>query len=290
MDEWTHFFIKNISLTLYSWKGDVAWVWDMSWRWVRTAKLTQSSSNHSSTAFASWLGCSTVGHWGLQDPQSASWFSHRHPLSNWLEPPRAPGYIIVSHPPASGVLPLIYTGASLDWRLGQGSIYNTRTSQKFCNILVVCGSIRQLLMLLPRSCRWWTTLDSEMQSSPDTLRVILTGFASLSTASKSTVLGLPDVTGSLMSLQPWLLYYDQLHLYFLPTKCFWLLLRCYDPVGTHEAKVRVKKLDYIDRSSMRLSNYTLNEMMHNVPAHQLPRCFQPQEVLFFHSWNSFGHV
>ena len=35
-----------------------------------------------------------------------------------------PGYI-VSRPPASTVLPLIYTGASLDWWLGRGSIYNT---------------------------------------------------------------------------------------------------------------------------------------------------------------------
>ena len=36
-----------------------------------------------------------------------------------------PGYIFVWHPPASAVLPLIYTGASLDWRLGRGSVcYN----------------------------------------------------------------------------------------------------------------------------------------------------------------------
>ena len=35
----------------------------------------------------------------------------------------APGYIIVYPPPASAVLPLIYTGASLDWRFGRGSIY-----------------------------------------------------------------------------------------------------------------------------------------------------------------------
>ena len=34
------------------------------------------------------LGCLTVGHWGPQSPQSASWFSLRHPVSNWLEPPR----------------------------------------------------------------------------------------------------------------------------------------------------------------------------------------------------------
>ena len=40
---------------------------------------------------------------------------------------RAPGYIIFYRPPASAVLLLIYTGASLDWRLGRGSVYNTTT-------------------------------------------------------------------------------------------------------------------------------------------------------------------
>ena len=35
------------------------------------------------------------------------------------------GYIFVWHPPASAAPPLIYTGASLDWRLGRGLIcYN----------------------------------------------------------------------------------------------------------------------------------------------------------------------
>ena len=76
--------------------------------------------DHSSTSFSSWLGCSTVGHWGPK----ASWFSRWHPISNWFETPQAPGYIIVSRPLASAVLQLIYTGASLDWQLGRGSIYN----------------------------------------------------------------------------------------------------------------------------------------------------------------------
>ena len=31
--------------------------------------------DHSSTSFSSWMCCSTVGHWGPQGPQSASWFS-----------------------------------------------------------------------------------------------------------------------------------------------------------------------------------------------------------------------
>ena len=77
---------KNISLTLYSQKG---------WCWLRVRGelemgtdcyiLTQSSSDHRSTSFTFWLGCSTVGHWGPQDPQSASWFSCWHLVPNWLQ-------------------------------------------------------------------------------------------------------------------------------------------------------------------------------------------------------------
>ena len=49
-------------------------------------------------------------------------------------------------------------------------------SQKFCNILVTWCTIRQLRILLLSFWRWRTTLDSKMQSSPDTLRVLLAGF------------------------------------------------------------------------------------------------------------------
>ena len=44
--------------------------------------LTQSSSEHSSTSFAFWLGCSTVGHWGPQ-ALSLQADSHAGILSNW---------------------------------------------------------------------------------------------------------------------------------------------------------------------------------------------------------------
>ena len=153
---------KNIPLTFYSRKG---WCWlcvrgelEMGTDYYI---LTPSSSNHSSTSFAFWLGCLTVGHWGPK-PSVWSWFSLCwHPISNWnwnSNWPKlsvAPGYIIVSHPPAScgrthlppslnsttstgqgdipisstgctcfAVLLLIYTGAFLDWRLGRGSICN----------------------------------------------------------------------------------------------------------------------------------------------------------------------
>ena len=47
--------------------------------------LTPCSSDHSSTSFAFWLGCTTAGHWGPK-PSVWSWFSLRwHPISNWLQ-------------------------------------------------------------------------------------------------------------------------------------------------------------------------------------------------------------
>ena len=62
MNERTHFFIKNIPLTLYFRKG---WCWLCERGKLETGTdcyiLTQSSSDHSSTSFSSWLGCLTVG-------------------------------------------------------------------------------------------------------------------------------------------------------------------------------------------------------------------------------------
>ena len=89
--------------------------------------LTQSSSEHSSTSFLSWLGLLNRGSLKAQSPLSAT-DSHAGIMSpNWLQLQLiqtvcAPGYITVLRLPASAVLPLIYTGASLDWRLGRGSI------------------------------------------------------------------------------------------------------------------------------------------------------------------------
>ena len=58
------------------------------WEETRTDCYIAPSSplDHSSISVSSWLGCSTVGHWGPQIPQSASWFSSWHPVSDWLEP------------------------------------------------------------------------------------------------------------------------------------------------------------------------------------------------------------
>ena len=83
--------------------------------------------DHSNTSSSSWLGLLNRGSLRAQRSKSVCWFSRGHLVSNWLEPPQAPGYIIVKHPPASAVLPLIYTGASPYWRLGRVSIYNKNT-------------------------------------------------------------------------------------------------------------------------------------------------------------------
>ena len=123
---------KNISLALYTRKG---WCWLCVWgeleRGTDCYVLTPSSSDHSSTPSSSWLELLNRGSLRTANPQSASWL-HAGILSpidsnsywNWLKPSVAPGYIIVSLPPASAVPPLIYAGASIDWRLGRGSIYN----------------------------------------------------------------------------------------------------------------------------------------------------------------------
>ena len=99
-------------------------------------------------------------------------------------------------------------------------------SQKSCNILAI---IWQFQIPLQMSWRWWTTLDHEMLSSPDTLQVLLASLASTdwSIASKSQVLNLPDLALSMRFLQPkWnflshlLLCSDQLCLHFLHNKYF----------------------------------------------------------------------
>ena len=52
---------KNIPLPLYSRKG---WCWLCVRGELEWGQTASSSSDHSSTSFAFWLGCSTVGHWG----------------------------------------------------------------------------------------------------------------------------------------------------------------------------------------------------------------------------------
>ena len=120
MNERTPLYKNIISHTLFS-KGLMLVVCE---RGVgdgdRLLHIDPSYFDHSSTSFSSWLGLLNRGSLRAQSPLSAagSHFGTLSPTdSDWLEPPRAPGYIFVSCPPASAVFSLIYTGASLDWRL-----------------------------------------------------------------------------------------------------------------------------------------------------------------------------
>ena len=83
----------------------------------------------SRTSFSSWLGCSTVGHWGpeaLSLPPSLN--SASCPQLTPTDSSRLlPGLYSCLRPPAYTVLPLIYTTAFLDWRLDRGSICYTAT-------------------------------------------------------------------------------------------------------------------------------------------------------------------
>ena len=85
MNERTHFFIK-IYLSHFIRKG---WCFLCVRGELETETdcyiLTQISSHgHSSTSSSSWLGCSTVGHWGLK-PSVCRWLSIWHLVPNWLQ-------------------------------------------------------------------------------------------------------------------------------------------------------------------------------------------------------------
>ena len=113
-NERTNTLYKNISLTLYSRKGDVSYVREVSWRRGQTATywpkviLTIAALN----SHLGW-GCSTVGHWGpqaliLQADSHAGTLSptdsNCNSNCNWPKPSVAPGYIIVLSPSASAYL------------------------------------------------------------------------------------------------------------------------------------------------------------------------------------------
>ena len=124
MNERTHFFIK-IYLSLFILERvDVGCVWEMSWRRGLTATYWPQVLLTIAALFLILAGV------------AQTWVTEGRPKALCLPlaltsascPQLSPtgsnclGYIIVSQPPASAVLPHIYTGASLDWRLGRGSI------------------------------------------------------------------------------------------------------------------------------------------------------------------------
>ena len=157
MNERTHFFIK-IYLSHFIQKG---WCWlcvrGKLEKQTDCHILTPSSSDHRSTSFTFWLGCSIMGHWGpkaLRLPPALNSVScpqltptgtelTQAICGTWLYfclTPTCFLWMYVSAPNSTtstgqgdipisstgctclAVLPLIYTGASLHWRLGRGSI------------------------------------------------------------------------------------------------------------------------------------------------------------------------
>ena len=83
---------KKISLTLYFRKGWCFCVWEMSWRRGQATILTPSSSSTIAAVLShlDWL----AQPWVTEGPKPSvcKLFSRWHPVSNWLEPPRAPVY------------------------------------------------------------------------------------------------------------------------------------------------------------------------------------------------------
>ena len=118
-NERIHFFTKYKSLTLYFRKGDV---WEMVETGTDYYIDPDTSLDHSSTSFASWLRLLHRG--SLRAQPSVSWLSLWHP---YLNRPTAAGTLSIFFL-YTYLLPLffrLYTGAALDWRLSWGSIYNT---------------------------------------------------------------------------------------------------------------------------------------------------------------------
>ena len=151
MNERTHFFIKIYLSHLILEMVDVGCVWEVSWRRGQTAKYYPSSSDHSSTFFSSCLGLLNRGSLRAQKPSVCRWLSLRHLVPNWLYLARtASGTWLYNCPTYTCFRcpSLIYTGASLDWRLGRGSICYTRCRSYWKGSLLVALEYSRQLYLL----------------------------------------------------------------------------------------------------------------------------------------------
>ena len=125
-NEWTNTLLyKNISLTLYSREG---WCWLCVRGELETRTdcciLTQSSSDHSSISFSFLAELLNRGSLKAQTPCMELVLT---PLASYLQLTQ-PVCVLVIFLLAVHLLPLIYTGASFDWRLGRGSIFNNRSA------------------------------------------------------------------------------------------------------------------------------------------------------------------
>ena len=131
MNERTHFFIKIYLSHFILERVDAGCVLEVSWRWGQTATYwpkviftIAALLSHSDWAAQPWdtegrkpSVCKLILTLASCPPTD----SNSNPNWNWPKPSVVPGYIIVWHPPASAVPPIIYTDASLDWRIGRGS-------------------------------------------------------------------------------------------------------------------------------------------------------------------------
>ena len=155
--QWTNQHTSLLRIYLYSRKGAVSCVWELSWRrgqtatyWPKVLLTIAVLLSHPGWAAQPWV---TEGPRPLFVVGSHSAGILSANGTHWPKPSVAPGYIIVCRPPDScgcthlppspnsttstgqgdipisstgytcfAVLRLIYTSASLDWRLGRGSI------------------------------------------------------------------------------------------------------------------------------------------------------------------------
>ena len=162
MNELTHFFIRIYLSHFILERVDVSCVWEVSWRrgktttyWPQILLTIAALLSHSGWAAQPWAteGRKLILTLASCPPTDSNCNWNSNWLTDWLKLSVAPGYIFVWHPPAScgrthpppspnstmstgqgnipisstactcfAVLPLIYTGASLDWRLDRGSI------------------------------------------------------------------------------------------------------------------------------------------------------------------------
>ena len=77
-------------------------------------------------------------------------------------------------------------------------------NQKFCNILVTWGTIRLFMIFLPKSWRWWTPLNCEKPSAPDTLWMLLTGFTRVVKVMNHTELWVAELAWYSLNVTHWI--------------------------------------------------------------------------------------
>ena len=132
-NEYTSLY-KYKSLKLYFWKGDVCCVCEMSGDKYGQLYWPKFFLDHSSTSFASWLGLLNRGSLRAQSRQSASWFSLRHLVSNWLEPS---GHLVILFSIVH-LLPLFFCLFTQVYLLIDGSVegqYITLLLSLYCSTL-----------------------------------------------------------------------------------------------------------------------------------------------------------